>query len=976
MKRILPFIFAMIVGTSFAQIARFDGAVPNFSKKEIKREVSQSKLAKPYSTSCTDSLFYVFAKLKTANVIGMNNGAKSVNKIGQYYNAPQPLSVTGFSFYAYAISVPKVSVTAEIYLAGPDSLPAGSALASVTVDVDSTFGAGNDMDLIQNAVFSNPVKVTAPYVLVVSNSATADAIMIVTNNWTSNDGAGEYLAKVYNNNAWLNSKYVGVDGGSGTPVPLNADVLLVPQVVYDLSAVFMAAPTCMLPLNPVVKFADKSSNVMDDRMYSVDALLGQSQMARYWNFGDGSAVENGLSPIHTYSTSGAPYAATLTDSLFGWLGVCVADTSIAIDIMPEAGFNYSVSGNQVSFTDTSAGNPSSWYWSFGDGDTSTAQNPSHTYASADTFTVCLVVSNANCTSDTLCQEVIVTCVPPVASFTFSTDNVSYDAVFTNTSTGTQDKWMWNFGDGNKDSLNLNPTNTYSANGDYEVCLYLENLCGKDTICDSVKINCKNPIAAFTYTTSSLTANMLDASQYSVDFIWTFDDGDSSILSNPSHNYATDGKYEVCQYVTNACGADTICDSVQVTCVAPEAGFTSATDDWNVDFTDTSYYAYDWTWYFGDGNTSTAQNSSHSYSADGKYNVCLVAGSACGTDSICDTVEVKCLISAGFTSVLNGLNASFTNTSTGNITSLLWTFGDGSVDSVNSNPSHTYATKGSYAVKLYVYSACGVDSVVDTIKITCLHPVAAFTSSSINYAATFTDASTDPASWNWDFGDGNSSTSQSPSHTYSTTGTFNVCLIVSNGCGADTLCKNITITCPKPVASFNLVESGNPSYPANHWQATNTTDSTTYTSYLWEDGDGNSSGSIKNPNLEYSIAGGGSGPGTYTVCLTVTNACGSDKLCKQLTFTNVGISEISALSETKLYPSPAANNIYFDFNFDKRSDVSVSLFDVVGKNVMNVQFKNVMSSTEKINISELPTGVYIIKLSSGNNVVTKKVTITE
>lgn len=138
----------------------------------------------------------------------------------------------------------------------------------------------------------------------------------------------------------------------------------------------------------------------------------------------------------------------------------------------------------------------------------------------------------------------------------------------------------------------------------------------------------------------------------------------------------------------------------------------------------------------------------------------------------------------------GFSFNFTNTSSGG-TTYSWDFGDGG-SSTSQNPSHTYATVGNYVVCLTVSNACRSESYCDTVSV-CTVPTAAFTSSVSGNTATFTDGShASTNGWAWDFGDGNTATSQNPIHTYAGPGTYNVCLTTTNGCDMDSTCEPLSI----------------------------------------------------------------------------------------------------------------------------------------------------------------------------------------
>jgi PKD repeat protein len=154
--------------------------------------------------------------------------------------------------------------------------------------------------------------------------------------------------------------------------------------------------------------------------------------------------------------------------------------------------------------------------------------------------------------------------------------------------------------------------------------------------------------------------------------------------------------------------------------------------------------------------------------------------------------------ASFSSADNGLVVDFTDASTFDTgATFVWDFGDGNTSTMQ-NPTHTYAADGSYTVCLIVADNCGADTICNMITVAgtpCPDPVSAWTSSINNLVVDFTDASTpvgSVSSWMWDFGDGNTSTMQNPTHTYSADGTYNVCLTVTDSCGSDSSCMSVTV----------------------------------------------------------------------------------------------------------------------------------------------------------------------------------------
>ena len=122
--------------------------------------------------------------------------------------------------------------------------------------------------------------------------------------------------------------------------------------------------------------------------------------------------------------------------------------------------------SRFNFTDLSSNSPTSWAWDFGDGNTSTLQNPTHTYAAPGFYTACVEVTKAGCNSETICAQFTLTCPAPTS--TFLPSGSQQTITFTNQSQ-LSTSWMWDFGDGSGSTLQ-NPVHTYAAAGTYTVCL--------------------------------------------------------------------------------------------------------------------------------------------------------------------------------------------------------------------------------------------------------------------------------------------------------------------------------------------------------------------------------------------------------------------------------------------------------------------------------------------------------------------------
>ncbi|HTF04856.1 MAG TPA: PKD domain-containing protein, partial [Bacteroidia bacterium] len=385
---------------------------------------------------------------------------------------------------------------------------------------------------------------------------------------------------------------------------------------------------------------------------------------------------------------------------------------------------------------------------------------------------------------------------------------------------------------------------------------------------------------------------------------------------------------------------------------PTSGMTLATNLLDVSVTNTTTgLATSWLWDFGDLSTSTLQNPpTHTYAAPGTYTVCLTATSQCGSSQTCDTITVCALPTAGYTSSTSLLTANFTDVSTGGATSWSWDFGDSNT-STSQNPSHTYASGGTYNVCLIVMNACSqADTICQTVSV-CDVNSAGFSQTGGVLTANFSDLSTGAIDdWSWDFGDSNTSTTQSPTHTYASAGTYTVCLIVSNSCGnSDTTCQAVTV-CDVNVAAFG---------DSTHEDSVYVTDMSTgtgITTWLWDYGDGNFA-NVQNPP-PHSYATGG----VYTVCLTTTDTCGVvDSVCHTVVIMITGLENNSA-GVSEVYPNPANDVLVINLNASANSTVEV--FDITGKAVLTEQ-----QSGQKllINVSGLAEGMYVLRVTNASGV---------
>ncbi len=628
-----------------------------------------------------------------------------------------------------------------------------------------------------------------------------------------------------------------------------------------------------------------------------------------WDFGDGGTSTD-QHPAYTYANPGT-YTVGLTATGLGGTDVETKVDYVVADVPPPPVADFSGAPStgdaplKVYFTDLSSGHHDQWSWTFGDGGAATGPNPNHLYENPGTYTVSLSVTGLGGSDTETKIDYVVADVPPPPTAVFSGTPTSGDAplevTFTDLSIGHTSSWDWSFGDGGT-STEHHPVYAYPTPGTYTVSMTVTGLGGSDT---ETKIDYvvadvpPPPVAEFSGTPTSgdapLEVSFTDLTTSHADTCdWTFGDGGTSAEQNPVYVYANPGTYTVSLSVTGLGGADSTTKVDYVVAdlpPPPTADFsgapTSGPAPLEVTFTDlTTSHADQWSWSFGDGGTSTDQHPQYTYPAPGTYTVSLTATGLGGSDSETKTDYVVVTPpppDADFDATPRAgdapLDVVFTDLTTGDVSSWSWDFGDGGASSAQ-HPSHTYETPGTYTVSLTATGEGGPDTEtkVDFIVADTPPPPAAEftgtpTSGDAPLVVCFTDLTTGQVSaWSWDFGDGGTSTAQSPSHLYETPGTYTVSLTATGLGGPDTMTKQDYVTAdvpPPPVAEF----SGVPTMGDAPLTVVFTDLTTSHVhTWSWDFGDGGTSAE-QSPAYVFAL------PGTYTVSLTVTGLGGSDTMVK-------------------------------------------------------------------------------------------------
>ncbi len=522
-----------------------------------------------------------------------------------------------------------------------------------------------------------------------------------------------------------------------------------------------------------------------------------------WDFGDGN-TSNDANPIHTYASEGN-YTATLTAN--NSCGSVTETLNVALTEMPTAGFTTSAATGCKPFTvmymDNSSDNVQSWNWTFEGGtpSTSTDQNPTVTYNDAGTFDVSLTVTNASGTDMISDVDYITVGEAPVADYDFTIIGNQVELI--NNTAGTTAAWT--VSDGSSYATNTT-THTFASNGNFTITLVVSNDCGSDEVTFDVSI-AAYPVAGF-----GINGNATGCVPYTVDFTnssdagstyaWIFEGGSpaTSTDENPSVTYNTAGVYDVTMTVSNQYGDDmmVMTDAITINDV-PTGMFSSAVMGSVVDFTSSVSGATSYLWDFGDGNSSTLQDPSHSYQNPDNYTVTLKVSNDCGDLELIEVIDVNFTtpgIGASFSADFGcaPLEVQITDMSTNDPTSWDWSFPGGTpVSSTDQNPIVTYDAPGTYSITAVVANVDGSSMFTFTDAITVIDiPVADFSVVENDATIDLTNTSVGAISYAWDFGDSNTSNEENPSHTYSTSGTYTVTLEATNECGTTTTTMEVTV----------------------------------------------------------------------------------------------------------------------------------------------------------------------------------------
>lgn len=332
----------------------------------------------------------------------------------------------------------------------------------------------------------------------------------------------------------------------------------------------------------------------------------------------------------------------------------------------------------------------------------------------------------------------------------------------------------------------------------------------------------------------------------------------------------------------------------------------------------------------------------------------------------------------YSSVTTPINSQFTyssnlldiNFQSGTADSIVWNFGDGTPVLINSNsPNHIYSAPGTYNVQLTVYNFCG-DMWSSSQTIIVCDSIEAHLNYSISGDTLFFDANASfgANNFHWNFGDGDSALIANGRHVFTSGGTYTVIFTAENDCGDTSIISFIIETCIQPVAwwTYSIVSTTQNGMIVNF----NGSSSTNATRYIWDFGDGTLDSSSLSPSHTYLTPSL-----SYLVSLTIYNSC-SDMANKTYRLDQIGLEEASFINSIQVYPNPAQNNIHISWDAGIEKELSLILYSLEGKVVLESTLGGEMEGDSKVDVSQLSPGYYTLRILGGNNILNKKVLIKQ
>ncbi|WP_372751940.1 PKD domain-containing protein [Labilibaculum sp.] len=687
------------------------------------------------------------------------------------------------------------------------------------------------------------------------------------------------------------------------------------------------------------------------------------------------------------------------------------EDEMELNIIPTPSADFSTGttciDNLVDFEDMSDNGDysiNSWSWDFGDGDTSTDQNPSHEFANVDDYSVSLTVTNEKGCTATTSKTVSIHALPTIAFTHEEYAGVNVATEFTNESSNAV-SYNWDFGDSSS-STEKNPNHSYTNSGVYTVTLEGESSYGCVSQNSSTIEVIGLPKASFTKTADGcgpLTVEFTNTSTGKfLSYYWDFGNGITSTEENVdpivfAPGTLSDTTYTVNLTIENKAGKSTYSDIVTVKPL-PVPEFEILPTSYGCSpvvrsiYNQTTGLPNSYSFDFGDGTTYEYETPDierpfeHTFvSNDIKtiFTITLTATNECGDQSTRHDITVfpntaVAVMKADETSGCAPLTVAFENLSTGagDYLESDWIFEDDIVDirdTTGETVYHTFEEAGVFEVELTVHDTCATDYTTTQITVISAPEIdfnISYTklceSESVSFSVS-DEIQSEFTNFTWDLGDGTSYTGTQIDHEYASAETYTIQLSatsIENGC-EKTASKEISID-KSPLAKFELSTNEG----CEPLVVSFTNESTDANYYQWDFDDGAQS-STENP--EHTFASD-----DYEISLIVESEAGcSDSISAEISVhplpepafelgNNIECSTPATIEVSNITENKELNSYTWNFGngtISDQTDPDNEIFTDYGDYTISLKAENKFlcsdSCSQEISIYETPTPAYEI-----------------
>ncbi len=580
-------------------------------------------------------------------------------------------------------------------------------------------------------------------------------------------------------------------------------------------------------------------------------------------------------------------------------------------------------GSATTLTATANATYVTYAWDFGDSATGSGKVVTHTYAAAGTYTATVTAGNG--VSTAVASTYVFVGDEPIAGLALANDSptaAGQATHFTATVTaGGGITYTWDFDDGSplfvSDADNT-VEHVYTTPGNYVATVTARNLFGAVSATSPVTIT-DAPVTGLSAANDSpttlgqptaFTATITGGGN--VSYAWAFGDGTSGSGANATHTYGAVGTYTAIVTASNGVNSLTATTPVAITDV-PATGLSATNDSPTALGQPTAFAAtvtggsnVSYAWDFGDSQTGSGANPTHTYAAGGVYLATVTASN--GTNALqattCVTVEtpISGLQAANDSPVPVGQPVDFAATvAGGDNVAYTWSFGDGATGS-GANLSHAYVEQGFYTAIVTATNQVSQLSASTRVTITevPLAGLAAVNDSPtpLDDATTFTAtvAAGSGAVYTWAFGDGATGSGAVVQHVYPAVGDYTATVTATNSVNSLTVSTQVTITGGTPVSGVLAFNDG-PTVLGSATTLSATVESGSGVTYTWAFGDGASFIPQTWPDSGKVVTHTYPAVGTYTATVTATNRAGQTSATTAVLVVDAPIAGLAAHNDS-------------------------------------------------------------------------------